>query len=156
MVKNNQKPPVKKRTTVRSYSMSANENDEIDSSRVSSAALNYIGSVASFASVSPMNGPQLQQHPSSMTLQEMRRQLKVHTQQDQRPVWLYWMPRCPAFSSIISLELFKDTFFVIASIAIALSRLTYQEVNVLVPSYAQSMEISPAASASLVTILAMV
>ena len=106
------------------------------------------GSRACLASVEPLQVMQ-QFH----TLQQLRQQLKTH-QATPRNWYLRWFPRCPQPSSILDLQLFKDPFFVICSVSMAITRLTYQEVNVLVPSFAQDLGITATASASLVTILA--
>jgi len=88
------------------------------------------------------------------TLRELRQQMKTHHLQPQRRRWLRWIPRCPHPRTIINVPLLQDGFFWIFSITLAISRLTYQEFNVLVPSFGQSMDIDPTWSASLVTVLA--
>lgn len=119
--------------------------------RISLAALSYAGSVGSLASLTPSF---YKEAPKSKTLEEMRQELKTRTQQDTRPAFLRWLPRCPAASSILNLQMMKDPFFIIMSVAMALSRLTYQQFNVLVPAFAQSIGVEPTSAAALVTILA--
>jgi len=119
--------------------------------RISLAALSYAGSVGSLASLTPSI---YKEAPKSKTLEEMRQELKTRTQQDTRPAFLRWLPRCPAASSILNLQMMKDPFFIIMSVAMALSRLTYQQFNVLVPAFAQSIGVEPTSAAALVTILA--
>ena len=122
-----------------------------DSRTSSLAVMNYLGSVGSLVSLEPA---QVQEMPASLTLAQMRSQLKTRNQIDNRPKWLCWMPRCPDASTILDVNLIKDPFFLIMSVAMALGRLTYQQFNVLVPSFAQSVGVEPTAAASLVTILA--
>ena len=119
--------------------------------KISLAALSYAGSVGSLASITPSI---YKEAPKSMTLEEMRQELKTRTKEDTRPAFLRWLPRCPAASSILSLQMMKDPFFVIMCVATALSRLTYQQFNVLVPAFAQSIGVEPTSAAALVTILA--
>ncbi|KAK4011813.1 uncharacterized protein LOC116921744 [Daphnia magna] len=122
-----------------------------DSRPTSMHVLNYLGSVGSLVSLEPAIAHEM---PVTMSLGQMRKQLKTRTQIDKRPKWLQFMPRCPPASSILDLNLIKDPFFIIMSVAMALGRLTYQQFNVLVPSFAQSVGVPPTAAASLVTILA--
>ena len=127
------------------------ELGQSDSRTSSLRVMNYLGSVGSLVSLEPV---QVQEMPATLTLSQMRKQLKTRNQIDQRPVWLRWMPRCPPASSILDLNLLKDPFFIVMSVAMALGRLSYQQFNVLVPSFAQSVGVAPTAAASLVTILA--
>lgn len=113
--------------------------------------MNYLGSVGSLVSLEPAH---IQEMPATLTLAEMRQQLKTRNQKDERPKWLRWMPRCPAASSILDLNLLRDPFFLFMSVAMALGRLTYQQFNVFVPSFAQSVGVEPTPAATLVTILA--
>lgn len=104
------------------------------------AALSYIGSVGSIASLAPVN-LQVLESPIQMSLDEMRRQLKTRNQVDNRAKWLRWMPRCPPANKILHVPLMKNPFFIILCVAQALGRLTYQQFNVLVPSYARSLAV---------------
>lgn len=122
-----------------------------DSKPPSMHVLNYLGSVGSLISLEPAI---VQEMPVSMSLAKMRNQLKTRNQIDERPKWLRFMPRCPPASSILDLNLIKDPFFIVMSVAMALGRLSYQQFNVFVPSFAQSVGVPPTAAASLVTILA--
>ncbi|XP_046458774.1 uncharacterized protein LOC124205390 [Daphnia pulex] len=122
-----------------------------DSRPPSMHVLNYLGSVGSLISLEQRTSQEL---PVTMSLSKMRGQLKTRTQVDERPKWLRFMPRCPKASSILDLNLIKDPFFIVMSVAMALGRLSYQQFNVFVPSFAQSVGVPPTAAASLVTILA--
>ncbi|XP_046646925.1 monocarboxylate transporter 9-like [Daphnia pulicaria] len=122
-----------------------------DSRPPSMHVLNYLGSVGSLISLEQKTAQEL---PVTMSLSKMRGQLKTRTQVDERPKWLRFMPRCPKASSILDLNLIKDPFFIVMSVAMALGRLSYQQFNVFVPSFAQSVGVPPTAAASLVTILA--
>lgn len=122
-----------------------------DSRTSSLAVMNYLGSVGSLVSLEPAVPHDM---PATLTLAQMRKQLKTRTQIDQRPKWIRWMPRCPQASTILDIGLMKDPFFLIMSVVMALGRLTYQQFNVLVPSFAQSIGVEPTPAASLVTILA--
>lgn len=143
---------------MRSRSVASGHNFQSDleiggrDSRTSSlAVMNYLGSVGSLVSLEPAI---VQEMPATMTLAQMRHQMKTRHQVPQRPKWLCWVPRCPQASSILDLALIKDPFFLIMSVAMALGRLSYQQFNVLVPSFARSIGVEPTAAASLVTILA--
>lgn len=119
--------------------------------RSSQAALNYLGSMGSLASVAPAH---VQEVPANLTMNEMRSQLKTRNTPDTRPKWMRFVPRCPNAKTILNLSLLKDPIFLLMSIAMGLGRLTYQQFNVLVPSFAQEIGVEPTKAASLVTILA--
>ncbi|EFX71431.1 hypothetical protein DAPPUDRAFT_255762 [Daphnia pulex] len=117
-----------------------------DSRPPSMHVLNYLGSVGSLISLEQKTAQEL---PVTMSLSKMRGQLKTRTQVDERPKWLRFMPRCPKASSILNLNLIKDPFFIVMSVAMAFGRLSYQQFNVFVPSFVQSVGVPPTAAASL-------
>ena len=117
--------------------------------------VNYVANMGSLASIPDLEiVKSLENPPKPMTLHELRQQRKIHHLVPQRRWWLQWIPRCPDPKTILDLQLFKDGFFWIFSVTLALARLTYQEFNVLISSYAQSLDVDPFSAASLVTILA--